>query len=585
MTDRSTRAPMRALAIAALTVPFAAVPADANPLGVPTRIADFPPAYITSEDPAIAAGDGRLLVVYERTRVFDAQVERLGLQGEEVVAQLVDPSGAPIGDPVLVDDDDLGTQGDPDVAYNATRDEFYVVWKRDDIFNSARAFFGELIRGRRVSGDGQPVGDVVDLGGQEPEDPKVAWSETEDEYLAVWDDDSDDEVYGREVDGDGTPGDAEISLTADGVDDAEDPAVAHDPETGQWLVAYEADGLEQPGRGSAGFGVYAQLFDGDAEPATDDPFAIDAANEHYASSPDVEPRGADGGFRVAYSAASEEEEAREIYTRDVAGDGAVATEADQASPSNTDDQPFGDSVEPSIARDTVSGEYLVAWHFTGFFDGNRSLAPNNAIAGRRQSAAGDMLGDGEASISDQALLGDGTFATNDVVTAYDRKGCQFTTAWEGDAPLADAQTRISAITTREEVFTRGFDAPDCPTEEQKAAQAATAAAGQGAAAQSTTQTFGRPPHRCLSRRNFTATVRIGKGLSFRSHSVSLAGEGLDVESQGRTLRIPVDLRGKAPGVYVLRVTARLSNGRTLRVTRRYRACAVGRTTRLVRVDP
>jgi hypothetical protein len=45
--------------------------------------------------------------------------------------------------------------------------------------------------------------------------------------------------------------------------------------------------------------------------------------------------------------------------------------------------------------------------------------------------------------------------------------------------------------------------------------------------------------------------------------------------RGRRLRAPVDLRSLPRGRFKVAITVRLADGRSLRGTRRYRACAKG----------
>jgi len=76
--------------------------------------------------------------------------------------------------------------------------------------------------------------------------------------------------------------------------------------------------------------------------------------------------------------------------------------------------------------------------------------------------------------------------------------------------------------------------------------------------------------RCLSRRAFTIRLRP-RGTRLRSARVTVDGKPVKV-LKGRRLRARIDLRGTPKRKVTVRVTARTTDGRTLRETRRYRTC-------------
>ena len=53
----------------------------------------------------------------------------------------------------------------------------------------------------------------------------------------------------------------------------------------------------------------------------------------------------------------------------------------------------------------------------------------------------------------------------------------------------------------------------------------------------------------------------------------LGGKRVRASRSGRTLSVPVDLRGSTKRTVRLRIRVRLSNGRTLRASRVYHPCA------------
>lgn len=78
---------------------------------------------------------------------------------------------------------------------------------------------------------------------------------------------------------------------------------------------------------------------------------------------------------------------------------------------------------------------------------------------------------------------------------------------------------------------------------------------------------------CGSKRALTVTVRLPKGAKVRSTRATLGGKSLKGARQvGRSVRLRVDLRGRAKRTTTLRLRVRLSSGKSVTSTRRYRTC-------------
>ena len=102
-----------------------AAPAAANPFGTQNPLGHTQTNdVLTSERPAIAAGNGRSLVVW-RERI---EIVSLGRQfGWQIGGRLVDGSGVPVSDAFFIGDGCCSRPSRPDVTYNAARNEFLVV--------------------------------------------------------------------------------------------------------------------------------------------------------------------------------------------------------------------------------------------------------------------------------------------------------------------------------------------------------------------------------------------------------------------------------------------------------------------------
>ncbi len=156
------------------------------------------------------------------------------------------PPTAPAGRDFRISGDGAASdEGTPAVAWNATANEFLVVWWRDSGDQRALATTstgggcgaGGLAIGTefRISGDGATSDEYA---------PAVAWNGAGNRYLVVWNDNRDlytrgVDVYGRLVKRDGTAvgTDFRVSSLAATQDD-ESPAVVSNQARNQYLVVW-----------------------------------------------------------------------------------------------------------------------------------------------------------------------------------------------------------------------------------------------------------------------------------------------------------------------------------------------------------
>jgi len=81
-----------------------------------------------------------------------------------------------------------------------------------------------------------------------------------------------------------------------------------------------------------------------------------------------------------------------------------------------------------------------------------------------------------------------------------------------------------------------------------------------------------PAAACRSRRRFSVSVRVPRGRKVRSLRATLAGRRVKATVRGRTVRVPVDLRGSTRRTARLTVRVRLDRGRVLVRRRTYHPC-------------
>ena len=95
------------------------------------------------------------------------------------------------------------------------------------------------------------------------------------------------------------------------------------------------------------------------------------------------------------------------------------------------------------------------------------------------------------------------------------------------------------------------------------------------------------PRRCVSRRAFPIRLRAPKGQRLSRATIFVRGRRVSVTSRGRRyrtlrgrlLRAAVNLRGLPKGTFTVRIEAVTRSGKRLVDLRRYRTCAVKRTTK------
>ena len=377
---------------------LALVPAQATtPLGAQTQIsvtgADGD-ATLDATDPSVAYNPtaNQYLVAWSGTAGG----------GTEIFARLVDAAGAPLGAQSRISD--MGPPAaagfgaeEPAVAYNVRRNEYLVVWRGDDdtgplVDDEFEIFAQRLTAGgdevgandRRISDMG-PNGDTA----YSAQDPAVAYNPTSDQYLVAWEGDDDtgplvegeDEVFVQRLEREGRPGRGQRPAglrhgpDGDTTFSADNPVVAHNSTSNEYLVAWEGD---------------------------DD------------TGPLVE--GEDEIFVQRLAANGTEEGANDRRVSDMGPDGDAAFDAE----------------EPSLAHNPASDEYLVAWH--GIDDAGALVVNEFEIFVQRLSASGTQVGTNDRRISQTGPVGSvafegAIFPRVDVGLRAD----EYLVAWLGDA--------------------------------------------------------------------------------------------------------------------------------------------------------
>ncbi|MEZ4651351.1 MAG: T9SS type A sorting domain-containing protein [Candidatus Eisenbacteria bacterium] len=364
---------------------------------------------------------------------------------------------------------DMGTDGDFNwdaqecaVAYNATNNQYLVVWAGDD--NTGTLVDGEFeIFGQRIdAASGAALGTndfrISDMGANgdgtaDALSPAVAWNSSINEYLVVWagDDatgglvDGETEIFGQRLAGAtgaelGT-NDFRISdMGADGdaLFDAADPAVAFNSTNNEYLVVWTGDDVTneeseifgQRLAGSTGVSVGTNDFRISDMGTDGDPlFDALAPAVVYAA-----PR---GEYLVVWEGDDNSgtlvNGEFEIYgQRITASTGAqIGTNDFRISDMGPDGSSAYDAQEPDVAYAAAENRYLVVWsaddNLGGVVEGEREIYGQLLDA-----TTGGQVGTNDFRITDMGPDGDPLFDATAPAVGYNPDAGEFLVVWEGD---------------------------------------------------------------------------------------------------------------------------------------------------------
>jgi hypothetical protein len=398
----------------------------------------------------------------------------------EIFGQLIDAAtGLEVGADFRISN--MGTDGDtafgattPAVAWNATDNEYLVVWAGDDdtglLVDDEFEIYGQLIDGAT----GLDVGTdfrISDMGpdgntGFGATTPAVAWNATDDEYLVVWAGDDDTaplvngefEIFAQLIDAaTGLAVGTDFRLSDMGPDGnlnyaAFSPAVAWNATDNDYLVVWSADddtGLLIDDE----FEIYGQLIDGATglEVGTDfrlSDMGPDNNTVFGATDPAVTWNATDNEYLVVWRGDDDtgtlvDEEFEIFGQRITATTGAEAGNdfliSEMGPPANVNYAAF----EPAVTWNAMADEYLVVWR--GDDDTGVLVDDKFEIFGRRLDAAGTQLGARQIQFSDMGPGGDTAFGATTPALAYNTTANEFLVVWSGDddtGPLVNDENEI-----------------------------------------------------------------------------------------------------------------------------------------------
>ncbi len=280
----------------------------------------------------------------------------------------------------------------PAVAYNSTDNQYLVVWSGSDDVVGEYEIWGQRVNaatGSQLGVDFQiSFMGPADDPDYDAEDPDVAYNSQTNEYLVVWSADhyadGDFEIWGRRVNastGDLLGSMARVSVMGPGVDpdyDATDPAVVYNSTDNQYLVVWEGDD--------------------DTAPLVNNELEIWAR-------------------RLSATAEMIDTDIRRMSDMGGSGDANY------------------DARDPDVAYNSTDNQYLIVWE--GDDTATGLVNDEFEIWGQRLYATLDGVGSNDFRISDMGGSGNADLDALDPAVAYNPINNQYLVVWEGDDYTAE----------------------------------------------------------------------------------------------------------------------------------------------------
>jgi PKD repeat protein len=295
-------------------------------------------------EPAVAysSAENEFLVVWENERTGSIDGQVVGAQGTYVF----NPS------PILISADGSAVRYSPAVAYNSTNNTYLVV------FVHSANVTGECdLYGRALLADGSPAVDdfVICSASLAQRAPDVAYNATDNEFLVVWEDyrNLSYDIYGRRVGAWQNPLAGDFAISDALPSNQQAPAVAHNPDGDEYLVVWH-DGR---GYGATGMDIYAQRVQGGSETLQGSNFAVSTSagldDQQY---PAVLYAGALDRYRVVWQDGRNADTNWDIYGQWVSAGGATLGAFDVPIVRYSGFQEY-----PAIAYSPDDGRALTVW--------------------------------------------------------------------------------------------------------------------------------------------------------------------------------------------------------------------------------
>ena len=264
-------------------------------------------------------------------------------------------------------------------------------------------------------------------------DPAVVHNPTSGEYLAVWGasalvNGADSEIFGQRISAAGEELGVDFRISTTGPDgdpafNADAVALAHNSAANEYLAVWEADGPTNDENE-----IFGQRLSGaGVELGTDFRISTTGADgdaDRDATSPSVAYNPSANEYVVVWQADALTAEGEvEIFGQRLAGAGAELGGDFRISTTRADGDAERDALDPTIVHNPTANEYLVAWQADAL-----AVDEEDEVFGQRLSAAAAELG-GDFRISTTGADGDVTRAADDVALASNPAANEYLAVW------------------------------------------------------------------------------------------------------------------------------------------------------------
>jgi hypothetical protein len=329
------------------------------------------------------------------------------------------------------DGDPASSASTPDVTYDARRDRYVVVWASQEPGPDGPEIYGKRIsrKHERI----EPAFRISDTPGVlDSANPAIAFNPALDEFLVLWESPSTmggpRQIHGQRVTPGGNETGADDFLVSAPAGSASVPKLAYNTASGTYLAVWQVPGAgEIDGRVLSATGAPAGAI-----------FQISTTGP--ASAPSVAYDSVNHRFLVAWSSEASAGE-REIYTRLYEGNGAALGAQKRISHIGPDGAPAFDALEPSIAFNSATGEYLVVWR-------GDAAVPHGQfeVYAQRLNAANAEVGADDFRVSTMGPDGSAAYAVGPSPTVeYLSVPNRYLVLWHGDddtPPLVEGRIEV-----------------------------------------------------------------------------------------------------------------------------------------------
>ncbi|MCB0461146.1 MAG: T9SS type A sorting domain-containing protein [Flavobacteriaceae bacterium] len=337
----------------------------------------------------------------------------------------------------------------PDVTWNSITNQFFVVWEGETTVNGEVEIYGQIVNSDgtlsggnfRISDTG-PEGDTnFDANG-----PEVAFNATNNEYLVVWESDetinNNIEIYGQRISATGVElgsNDFQISTQLPANDDnfdARDPDVAWNSSSNEYLVVWQGETATNEEKE-----IFAQRLNNNTTLLGSNfkisDMGADGDTGFVALYPKLSYNADDDKYLVVWQGSDLVSNQYEVYGQFISSTGTEIGTNDFRITSITDVNSNYDINRPEIVWNDTNNEFLIVYR------GETTVDSEFEILGQLVDASGNLISESFV-LSDMGPNGDTNFGAFDGVVATDSIS-NYIIAWQGDddvAPLVGNENEI-----------------------------------------------------------------------------------------------------------------------------------------------